>query len=133
MFLVGQKGSLNITFHEREVRLFSELSLDNNPIHFDEEYASKTRFKQRIVQGPMVASLIGGVLGSNLPGPGTIYINQNINFLKPVYIGDTVTAYVEITAIKEDKNIIKLNTWVEKDNGEIVINGDATVLFLKNI
>lgn len=130
MFTPGQKASITKTFSEEEVFDFSKKSMDDNPIHFDEEYAAASRFKQRIVQGPFVASLIGGILGSKLPGPGTIYINQTTNFLLPVFIDDTVTANVEIISIREDKPIIKLRTWVEKQGGEKVIEGEATILFL---
>ena len=112
--------------------LFSRLSQDANPIHFDREYAEKSRFGQRIVQGPFVLSLIGGILGSKLPGPGTIYINQNSNFLKPVFIGDTVVANVEVVSLRSDKPIVKLRTWVEKIDGELVIDGEATIIFLGN-
>jgi len=129
-FTAGQKASITKTFNEEEVLYFSKMSMDDNPIHFDVEYAKSSRFGQRIVQGPFVASLIGGILGSSLPGPGSIYVNQNTSFLKPVFIGDTVIANVEVTSVREDKPIIKLRTWVEKDNGEVVIEGEAVILFL---
>ncbi|CAM4239759.1 MaoC family dehydratase [Gillisia hiemivivida] len=128
---VGDNASLTKTFSENNVLKFSLLSGDENPIHFDQEYALTTRFKKRIVQGPYVAALFGGILGSEVPGPGTIYINQNTNFIAPVFIGDTVTANVEILSIREDKPIIKLRTWATK-NDEIVMDGEATILFLKN-
>lgn len=128
---VGDKASLTKIFSENNVLKFSLLSGDENPIHFDQEYAATTRFKKRIVQGPYVAALFGGILGSEVPGPGTIYINQNTNFIAPVFIGDTVTANVEIISIREDKPIIKLRTWATK-NDEIVMDGEATILFLKN-
>jgi len=128
-FEVGQKASLTKTFSEKDVLDFSKLSKDKNPIHFDEEYALNTRFKNRIVQGPFVAALFGGILGSDLPGAGTIYINQNTNFLAPVFIGDTVTAHVEIISKRKDKQIIKLRTWVTKKE-EIVMDGEAAILFL---
>ncbi|MDX1761038.1 MAG: MaoC family dehydratase [Christiangramia sp.] len=130
MLELGQRVSIEKVFNEAEVLNFSEMSMDDNPIHFDEGYAERSRFKQRIVQGPFVLSLIGGLLGSKLPGPGTIYINQNVQFLKPVYIGDKVQANIEIKEIRADKPIIKLRTWVEKENGSIVIDGEAVVLFM---
>jgi 3-hydroxybutyryl-CoA dehydratase len=127
---VGDKASLTKIFSENNVLKFSLLSGDENPIHFDQDYASTTRFKKRIVQGPYVAALFGGILGSEVPGPGTIYLNQNTNFIAPVFIGDTVTANVEILSIREDKPIIKLRTWATR-NDEIVLDGEATILFLK--
>lgn len=132
MFEIGQRASIEKVFNEEEVLNFSKMSMDDNPIHFDKVYAQNSRFKQRIVQGPFVTSLIGGLLGSKLPGPGTIYINQNTQFLKPVFIGDKVTASIEIKEIREDKPVIKLRTWVEKENGELVIDGEAVILFLSD-
>ncbi|MFV8224393.1 MaoC family dehydratase [Christiangramia aquimixticola] len=129
-FAVGQFASEVKTFTEKDVLDFSKLSGDKNPIHFDKEYARGTRFKKRIVQGPFVTSLFGGLLGSDLPGAGTIYMNQNTNFLAPVFIGDTVTATVEIKSIRKDKPVIKLRTYVKRDE-ELVIDGEATILFLK--
>lgn len=129
-FQVGQTAFIEKVFTEEEVRMFSTVSQDANPVHFDAEYAAKTRFGQRIVQGPFVASLIGGILGSTLPGPGTIYIKQTTNFLKPVYIDERITAHVEITNIRTDKPVITLRTWVEKENKETAIDGEAVVMFL---
>jgi acyl dehydratase len=132
-FTVGQKSSIEKVFTEEEVRLFSTISRDTNPIHLDPQYAAGTRFKQRIVQGPFVESLIGGILGSSLPGEGTIYLKQATNFLKPVYIGDKITANVEVVSVRRDKPIITLRTWVEKQNGELVIDGEAVVMLLKEL
>ena len=120
-------------FTEEEVLMFSKTSQDANPVHFDAEYAAKTRFGQRIVQGPFVASLIGGILGSALPGPGTIYIKQTTNFLKPVFIGERITANVEILNVREDKPVITLRTWVEKENNELAIDGEAIIMFLNPV
>lgn len=132
MFEIGQKVSIEKTFIEEEVINFSKMSMDDNPIHFNKAYAEKSRFKQRIVQGPFVISFIGGLLGSKLPGPGTIYINQNTQYLKPVFIGEKIIASIEIKEIRKDKPVIKLRTWVEKENGELVIDGEAVVLFLED-
>ena len=130
---IGQKASQTKMFTKEEVLSFSKLTSDKNPIHFDDEYASTTRFKKTIVQGPMVVSLIGGILGSHLPGPGTIYINQETKFLKPLYINETVTAWVEVVKIREDKPVVTLKNWVEKEDGEIVLEGESVILFLNNL
>ncbi|MDT0645913.1 MaoC family dehydratase [Zunongwangia sp. F260] len=131
--IVGQKASQTKKFSKEEVLNFSKLTSDDNPIHFDEQYASKTRFKKTIVQGPMVVSLIGGILGSTLPGPGTIYISQETKFLKPLFIEETVTAWVEIIKIRDDKPIITLKNWIEKEDGEVVLEGQSVILFLENL
>lgn len=128
-FKVGDRASLSKRFSEHDVLSFSSTSGDENPIHFDENYASKSRFEQRIVQGPMVISLVGGILGSKLPGPGTIYLSQETSFKQPVFIDQKVTAWVEVIQIREDKPIITLRTWVENDEKDIVIDGKAVVFF----
>jgi len=130
MVTVGQKASIQKKFTAEEVVHFSSLSMDENLIHTDNEYAKSTRFGQCIVQGPLVDSMIGGVLGSHLPGSGTIYLSHETQFKKPVYINEMVTAFVEVIHIREDKNIITLRTWVEKENGEIAIDGKAVVMYL---
>jgi acyl dehydratase len=127
---IGDKASLTKKFSKEETEMFSTFSLDSNPIHFNELYAAGTKFKRCIVQGPMVASLIGGVLGSKLPGNGSIYVSQNTKFLKPVFVGDTVTANVEIKDIREDKPVITLRTWVVNEAGDCVIDGEAVILFI---
>jgi len=132
-FNIGQRAYLTKSFSKEEVLSFSKLTTDKNPIHFDENYASTTRFKKTIVQGPMVVSLIGGILGSTLPGPGTIYISQETKFLKPLFIDETVTAWVEVVKIREDKPVITLKNWIEKENGDIVLEGLSVILFLENL
>jgi 3-hydroxybutyryl-CoA dehydratase len=128
----GDRSSITRTFTKDDVVRFSGFSKDSNPIHFNEEYASKTVFRKCIVQGPMVSSLIGGILGSTLPGNGTIYLSQNSKFLKPVFINDTVTAHVEVTHIRTDKPIITLRTWVTNQEDECVLDGEAIILLMNN-
>ncbi len=129
---VGSKASIKKIFHQEEVLSFSKSSMDENPIHFDQAYAANTIFKKCIVQGPLVASLIGGVLGSELPGQGTIYMAQTSKFLKPVFIDEEITVNVEITNIRDDKNIITLRTWVIKEDGSCALDGEAVVKYLGN-
>ncbi len=114
------------TLTETDVILFAGISGDNNPMHIDEEYAANTRFGGRIAHGMLSASLISTVIGTRLPGPGAIYMGQNLKFLKPVKIGDTVTALVTVLEVLQDKQRVRLQTecWVK---GEKVIDGDALV------
>lgn len=105
---------------------------DLNPLHLDEMLAKKSIFKGRVAHGLLIASLISTVLGTKLPGPGTIYLSQNIKFNKPVRIGDVITATVEIKEIinrKESKPpIIKLKTFCTNQKNEIVLEGEAVVM-----
>ncbi len=132
MIKIGQKASLQKRFTAQEVVNFSAVSMDKNLIHTDPEYAKGTQFGQCIVQGPFVESMIGGVLGSQLPGSGTIYLSHETKFVKPVFINELVTANVEVVDIKLHNNIITLRTWVEKENGELAIDGSAVVMYLKD-
>lgn len=127
---IGDTASSTKIIRREDVINFSALTLDSNPIHYDEDYASTTRFTKCIAQGPMISSLIGGVLGSKLPGNGTIYLSQNLKFLKPVFIDDEVTASVEIIDKKADKPIYTLKTSVKNQHDELVIDGEAVVLFI---
>lgn len=114
---------------EEKVNNFASITGDMNPIHIDEEYAKKSIFKKRISHGMLVASYISNVLANDLPGPGTIYLSQTLSFKKPVFIGDTVTVKVEITKIREDKNIMFLKTDCLNEEEKTVIEGESCVKF----
>lgn len=126
---VGDKAYFSKTISEIDLCLFCGISGDFNPLHVDELYSSTGIFKNRIVHGLLVASFISNVLGMQLPGPGTIYISQQLNFMNPVYIGDTVTATVEVLSILTSKHQIMLRTLCVNQNGICAIDGEAKVLF----
>lgn len=126
-FYVGQSASLKKTFDSDEVALFAALSLDKNPIHLDEGYAEKSMFGRRIVHGFLVGSLISAVFGTKLPGEGAIYLHQEMNFRKPVYHGDEITATVEVTDIRKDKSILYFSTICKNERDEVVIDGKAVL------
>lgn len=128
---IGQKASLQKTFSEADVTMFAGVSLDVNPVHMSEGYAKESMFGKRIIHGMLTASLISAVLGIQLPGPGTIYLGQDLKFMAPVYLGDDITATVEIVELREDKKIVKLNTTCVNQDGKVVISGMATVKFDK--
>ncbi|MFW5894447.1 MAG: MaoC family dehydratase [Bacillota bacterium] len=125
---VGDHVKKSKTFTAKEVELFSELSGDTNPIHLEDDFAAKTIFKQRVVHGSLVNSLFSNILGNELPGVGTIYCKQDSKFLKPVYIGDTITAQVTVSHIDSEKNRVYLDTKAYNQNGDLVIAGTAMVL-----
>lgn len=126
-FYIGQKASLEKVFTDEDVRTFAKISLDTNPVHLNDAYAENTIFKGRIVHGFLSGSLISAIIGTIMPGEGTIYLNQTMNFRKPVRIGEKIKATVEVVGIKEEKNILTLNTYCENNRGEIVIEGCAVV------
>ncbi len=123
---VGHAGEVTKTFTEEDVVSFAGLSLDTNPVHLDEEYAAGTLFKRRIVHGMLSASLISAALATKCPGPGSIYLGQELSFQKPVYFGDTLTARVEVIE-KLPKRVVVLSTTVTNQNGDVVISGKATL------
>lgn len=124
---VGQSASFGKTITEADILLFAGVSGDTNPVHINAEAAAASMFKERIAHGMLSASLISTVLGTRLPGPGTIYLGQNLKFRAPVKIGETVTATVTITALDPAKKRVTLNT-VCTVAGKAVIDGEATVM-----
>ncbi|MBP1467320.1 MaoC family dehydratase [Candidatus Chloroploca sp. M-50] len=126
---IGQHASMRKTITEADVVLFASVSGDQNPVHIDDLAAQDSRFGRRIAHGMLAAGLISAVLGMRLPGPGTIYLKQSLNFLKPIYINDTITTTVEVTELREDKPIATLATRVINQNGETVVDGESLVFY----
>lgn len=129
--IIGKEESLTVTITSEMVNDFAKLSGDLNPIHIDEEYAKQTIFGKRISHGMLVASLISNVIANKLPGPGTIYMSQDLSFRKPVFIDDEVTAVVTVLEKKKEKPIYKLKTVCVNQNNEIVIDGESYVRYKK--
>jgi 3-hydroxybutyryl-CoA dehydratase len=123
---LGDRASLRKTITENDVIEFARITLDTNPLHLDEEFAKQTRFGGCIVHGMFGASLISAVIGTELGGP--IYLGQTLKFLKPIRVGETITAYAEVISVQEDKNIVTLSTSVTNEEGLEVIKGEASVL-----
>ena len=124
---VGQKASFSKTVTESDIYLFAGITGDINPAHVNEAYASKTFFKGRIAHGMLSAGFISAVLGMQLPGPGTIYMEQNLRFLSPVRPGDTITATVEVVELDRAKNVALLHTVCTNQDGKQVVDGQAKV------
>lgn len=125
---IGDHASVTKTVSETDVYLFAGITGDLQPAHTNEVASSKTMFKTRIAHGMLGAGFISAVLGMYLPGPGTIYMGQELKFTKPVHIGDTVTATATVEEIILEKNRVILDTTVVNQDGEIVIKGKATVM-----
>lgn len=122
-FEVGRHASFTKTFTEDDVRRFIEITGDVNPLHVDDEFASGTPFGRRILHGMLTASLFSTMVGMLLPGTGAIYRSQTIAFLRPVYIGDTITAHFVVRAVDREKHRLEIESWMENQNGERVIEG----------
>ena len=124
---IGQSARFSKTITEADVYLYAGVSGDFNPAHVDEEFAKKTFFKTRIAHGMLTASFISTIIGTMLPGPGSIYMRQEVNFTAPVKIGDTVTAIVEVAEILTEKKRVRLKTTCVNQEGTTVVDGEALV------
>ena len=127
MLKVGNRVSAVRTFTAEQVTGFAALSEDFNPVHLDAAYASSTPFGQRIVHGMFVSAMFSSLLAEKLPGPGTIYLGQELSFKKPVFFDERITATVEIVEIPKP-GVFKLRTTCTKENGEVAIEGSAVVM-----
>ena len=124
---VGMTHQTEHVITEKDIELFAEVSGDRNPLHMDDEFAKNTSFGQRIAHGALTASYISGILGNDLPGPGSIFVGLNMRFRRPVYIGSHVTVKVEVTEMKERGNRVTLKVSCNVD-GKAAISGEAMVM-----
>lgn len=125
---IGREESLSLALSAETVEQYARLVGDDNPVHLDAEYAAKSFFKKRVAHGLLAGGLISAVLGTRLPGPGAIYLSQELEFKRPIDIDETITAKVRVTEKHDRHRKIKLRTWVENRAGQIVIDGSALVL-----
>jgi len=125
---IGDTAQFSKTISESDVYSFAGVTGDMNPMHVNVEYAGDTVFGKRIAHGILATGLISNVLGTQLPGPGVLYLEQTSRFLKPVFIGDTITATVEVIEIDEAKNRVRLRTYCTNQKNEITIDGEALMM-----
>ena len=125
---VGATATLTRTVTAEDVERFSVITGDRNPAHFDDEFARACQFRERVAHGLLVAGHISAVLGTVLPGPGSIYLKQSLSFRAPVYVGDTITATVTVVHVRSDKPIVTLETTCANPHGDRVVEGEAVIL-----
>ena len=125
MTTIGQTAELSRTVGDRDIALFTEISGDYNPLHYDEAAAKASRFGEIVVQGGVTSAILNAVVAEQLPGPGTVFLNVSWAFKAPVRPGDTITGRVEVTAVRTDKPITELRTTVTRDDGTVVLDGTA--------
>ncbi|OED41402.1 3-hydroxybutyryl-CoA dehydratase [Endozoicomonas sp. (ex Bugula neritina AB1)] len=125
---IGTKDSLTRTLTEQDLILFAKVSGDTNPVHLDEVFAATTQFEGRIAHGMWTASLISCALATKLPGPGGIYLGQELKFMRPVKVGDTVTVQLEVLEINERRKRATVSTNVVNQDGKTVIKGKAEIM-----
>jgi len=122
---IGQKATRSITLTNDHVKKFAEISGDHNPLHFDESFASGTKFKRLVVQGGLTTGLLHALVAMDMPGPGTVFLSQNWKFTSPVFINDTITAEAEVISVHESKPVTQLKIKVTRQGGETVLEGEA--------
>ena len=124
---VGDKTTRRKLVAGRDIELFTELTGDRNPLHYDDDAAGRSRFGRRIVQGGVTTGLLNAVVAEDLPGPGSVFLHVDWSFRAPVYPGDELTAEVEVLELREDKPISKLRTTIANQAGTVVLDGTALV------
>ena len=123
--VVGQKASRSLTLTEQHVKSYAEISGDFNPLHFDADFAARTSFKGLVVQGGLTTGLLHALVAMDMPGPGTVFLNQNWQFTAPVYIGDTITAEAEVVKVHPTKPVTTLKIVITRQTGDKVLEGEA--------
>ena len=122
---IGQKASRSITINKEHVKAYAEITGDYNPLHFDESFVTNTRFERLVVQGGLTTGLLHALVAMDMPGPGTVFLNQSWQFTAPVFIGDTITAEVEVMSVHETKPVTQLKVVIRSQLGEKVLDGEA--------
>ena len=128
---VGQRASLEKTVTEEDLSHFIAITGDENPLHVDEDFAKQTFFGQRIAHGMLSASLFSTLVGMHIPGIGAIYRSQSLEFLRPVFIGDTLTAWFEIVSVNPDEERVDIKSWIENQDGQTVVEGKTVASLLR--
>ena len=130
---VGQKAFRTMDVTDEMVRAYAEITGDRNPLHFDREFASRTRFQRLIAQGGITTGLLHALVAMDMPGPGTVFISQQWNFPRPVYIGDTIRAEATVRSVHEPRPIADIDFTIRNQDGETVLEGQATVYQAKPV
>ena len=122
---IGQKATRSLQLTSAHVEMFAQMTGDYNPLHFDETFASQTRFGRLVVQGGLTTGLLHALVAMDLPGPGTVFLSQDWNFPAPVFVDDTITAEVEVLHVHDTKPVTQLRVTVTRQDEEIVLEGEA--------
>jgi acyl dehydratase len=129
---VGQRARRTQTVTAREVELYAEITGDRNPLHFDPGFAGRTRFGRLVAQGGIAAGMLNALVAMDLPGPGTVFMSQSLRYLAPTYLGDTLTAEVEVVSLKPDKPVAQLRATIANQDGTTVLEGECWTYTLRS-
>ena len=122
---VGRRARRTKTVTARDVELYTEITGDRNPLHFDPDFAARTKFGRLVAQGGITAGMLNALVAMDLPGPGTVFMSQTLRYLAPTYLGDTLTAEVEVLALKPDKPVCQLKATITNQDGTVVLEGEC--------
>jgi acyl dehydratase len=128
---VGQKARRSKTVTARDVDLYAEITGDRNPLHFDAAFAAGTRFGRLVAQGGITSGMLNALVAMDLPGPGTVFMSQTLRYLAPTYLGDTLTAEVEVLSVKPDKPVCQLKATITNQDGTAVLEGECWTYTLR--
>jgi acyl dehydratase len=122
---VGQRARRSQTVTMRHLELYAEITGDRNPLHFDAEFAARTRFGRLVAQGGITAGMLNALVAMDMPGPGTVFMSQSLKYLAPAYVGDTLTAEAEVLALKPDKPVCQLKVTIVNQTGTALLEGEC--------
>lgn len=122
---VGETATRSITLTAEHVETYARMTGDRNPLHFDEDFAGKTRFGRLVVQGGLTTGLLHALVAMDMPGPGTVFLSQNWRYTAPVFIGDTITATARVVSLHASKPVTELGIEIVRGDGEVVLEGEA--------
>jgi len=122
---VGQRARRTQTVTAKDVELYAEITGDRNPLHFEPDFAKRTRFGRLVAQGGITAGMLNALVAMDLPGPGTVFMNQSLRYLAPTYLGDTLTAEIEVLSLKPDKPVCQLRATITNQGGTTVLKGEC--------
>jgi acyl dehydratase len=122
---VGQRAQRTQTVTAKDVELYAEITGDRNPLHFEPDFAKRTRFGRLVAQGGITAGMLNALVAMDLPGAGTVFMNQSLRYLAPTYLGDTLTAEIEVLSLKPDKPVCQLRATITNQDGTTVLEGEC--------
>ena len=122
---VGEKAARSLTLTHDHVQKYAEITGDYNPLHFNEQFASRTKFKRLVVQGGLTTGVLNALVATDMPGPGTVFLSHDWKFTAPVFIGDTITGEAEVVSVHASKPVVQLKIRVTRQTGETVLEGEA--------
>ena len=122
---VGQTATRSLTLTRIEVEAYAKITGDYNPLHFDESFAAGTKFGRLVVQGGLTSGVLNALVAEDMPGPGTVFMSQELKYLAPVYVGDTITGEIELLKVHETKPVTQIKATVRRADGEVVLEGEC--------